>query len=157
MIDDKDLKIIELLQKKVTSTNKAIAAIVGMSDVGVANRINRLLSEGIIRGTIFYDTGNAGLDNYCIMELKVRDANIDAVAKELAQVDEFQVVARIVGSADLSVHFFARDLQHIEELRSKAAAVSGVHTIDIYASSRPAKFMTTFGTYAMLKAEQNDG
>lgn len=154
-IDEVDRGIIAALQRNPAETNTAIAAQVGMSDVGVSNRIRRLIDNNVIRTTVLYDTDALGLRFYVVIELLVRGRPLAAVAEDLAKIPDLQTVVTLIGSPDISVLFFARDHAHVEEVRARIAPIAGVHSMQVMISTRLAKYMTTHGGYAILSHDED--
>jgi DNA-binding Lrp family transcriptional regulator len=149
-VDEVDLAIIQALQRNPSETNKALAARVGMSDVGVSNRIRRLIENNVIRPTLFYDAESLGLSIYCVLEMCVRGRSVAEVARDIAEIDGLQTVITLIGTPELAALFFARDHAHVEAVRRFVAAVPGVHTLDVIMSTHLAKYLTAYGAYAML-------
>lgn len=154
-IDDIDRGIIAALQRNPAETSKAIAAQVGMSDVGVSNRIRRLIDNNVIRTTILYDTDALGLTFYVVIEMLVRGRPIADVAEELASIADLQTVVTLIGSPDISVLFFARDHAHVEHVRGLISPIVGVHSMQVMISTKLAKYMTTHGRYAILSHDED--
>jgi Lrp/AsnC family transcriptional regulator for asnA, asnC and gidA len=148
--DDIDRNIISALQENAEATNRAIASKVGVSDVTVAGRIRRLTESKVIRPTIVYDTAALGLSIYCIAQIWVEGRGVNDVALALKEVPGLQTVVTMVGSPDITILFFARDHEHVDQVRRQVAAVPGIKTLDLILSLRLVKFHNSYGAYGML-------
>jgi len=72
MIDEKDLKILEILRKNSRTPYSEIAKIVGISDVAVIKRIRKLEQLGLIRKyTIIIDPKKLGYNAVSITGIDV--------------------------------------------------------------------------------------
>ena len=153
-VDELDRRIIGVLQKDARATNKSIAKEVGVSDVTVASRIRRLIENRVFRTTVFYDVYKLGFKFYCVAEIWVEGRDVKLVATELAKIEALQTVVTMIGGPDVSVLFFARDHEGADLVRAQIAKVKGVKVVELMLSLRLAKFMNSYGAYAMLMHDE---
>jgi Lrp/AsnC family transcriptional regulator for asnA, asnC and gidA len=153
-VDEIDRKIIGALQKDARATNKAIAKEIGVSDVTVATRIRRLVDNKIFRTTVFYDVYKLGYKFYCVGEIWVEDRDVRSVAADMTKIQALQTVVTMIGGPDISVLFFARDHDEVDAVRVQISKVKGIKAIELILSLRLAKFMSSYGAYAMLKHDE---
>ena len=101
-LDELDLKILDGLAHDARTSNRKIAAELGITEGTVRSRIKRMEAEGLVRITAM--TNIARLRNpilaYIWVEVE-RSAQCDELAKQLAAVPEIGFVGKMLGRFDL--------------------------------------------------------
>jgi len=118
MIDEKDIRILNILQKNARIQNAEIARQVGMAPSAVLERIRKLEERGIITG---YETRlNAealGLGLTAFIFVRTDDqAGRGATARQIAKIPEVQEVYDVAGEDCYLVKVRVRDTQHLMKL-----------------------------------------
>ena len=131
MIDQKDKKIIEILQKNARIPNTEIAKMLGISESTVRKRINDLESKGVIKKyTAIVDPSKIGYNTVTILGVDVDPTKFLDVAKELAKLPETKYVATSTGDHMIMAEIWTKDGQTLAELISnRIGKIEGVKRI----------------------------
>lgn len=130
-LDDLDRGIIDALRADPRSTNRKIAQALGSSEATIATRIRRMSELGAMRVVAETDMRAFGYDMIIVVSVTVRDRTVDAVAADLAEIEEAVSVVAVFGKADLMMTVLARSSDHLLDiLENRIARVQGVDTIE---------------------------
>ncbi|MCD6108397.1 MAG: Lrp/AsnC family transcriptional regulator [Thermoplasmata archaeon] len=131
MIDQKDKRIIEILQKNARIPNTEIAKMLGISESTVRKRINDLESKGVIKKyTVVVDPSKIGYNTVTILGVDVDPTKFLDVAKELAKLPETKYVATSTGDHMIMAEIWTKDGQTLAELISnRIGKIGGVKRI----------------------------
>lgn len=117
---DLNWKIISLLQEDGRMPFSTIAEKVGVSEGTVRNRVNQLREQNVMQITAqvlpqaFDYTWNS------VVFLRINaGANLEAVARRLADIPEVYYVVHMTGEHDLAVTSFHRDRDHFREFLNR--------------------------------------
>lgn len=110
--------LIKLLNQNARFSNEELAAMLGTTPKDIADQIERLEKNGVIKGySVILDESLADKDMVmAIIELKVtpqRDCGFDEIAKTIMMYDEVDSISLMSGSYDLSVTVKGKNLQDI--------------------------------------------
>ena len=114
-------KVLRILEENARYTNEEIAMMTGQTAVEVAEEIDRLEKDGIIRGykaIVDRDRLSDEMPNMvsAIIELRVtpkRDAGFDEIAEKIAQYSEVEDVYLMSGGYDLALTITAKSFKDI--------------------------------------------
>jgi DNA-binding Lrp family transcriptional regulator len=102
LVDEKDIKIIEILSANARSPLRDIAKKVGLSPSSVRNRMQRLIDEGVVRKyTLDVDHKKVGLGIEILVLLSVRPGFTESILQELNGCGEVANVFRTSGPVNL--------------------------------------------------------
>jgi DNA-binding Lrp family transcriptional regulator len=123
-LDEVDQRIIALLQEDARSSYADIGGKVSLSAPAVKRRVDRLRSEGVIRGyTAMIDPGAVGWTTEAFVELfctgRTSPAQLRAAAKRHPAVVGAYTIS---GEADALVHLRAVDMAALEQALEKLRA-----------------------------------
>ena len=119
LIDEVNLRIIDLLSRDASRPFVEIAKELEISDATVHMRVRRLMASGIIRKfTISTDDRLLGYSQVAFMGINVKDDSIDEVTSILCKFDEVLEVHEMYGHFDLLLKLRAKSL---EEMRNTIA------------------------------------
>ncbi|GGF36322.1 Lrp/AsnC family transcriptional regulator [Subtercola lobariae] len=115
-MDNLDYRIIDLLKLNARTGYGDIGQVIGLSASAVKRRIDKLISDGIIRGfTVLLDTSLDGKVTEAYVELFCRGTVAPAELKRiLSGVPEVVDAGTVTGSADAIVHMRSRDIPSLE-------------------------------------------
>ncbi len=114
-LDQMDEKIINTLRKDGRASYRDLAAQVGISNVAVRDRINKLQKEGYIRGFFaLIDAKTVGKTVSVLFDITTVPAEITQVANELAKCDEVTRIYEKAGASELIVHALFAELQDMQ-------------------------------------------
>jgi len=131
MIDQKDRRIIEILQRNARTPNTEIAKMLGISESTVRKRINDLESKGVIKKyTAVVDPSKIGYNTVTILGVDVDPTKFLDVARELAKLPETKYVATSTGDHMIMAEIWTKDGQALAELISnRIGKIEGVKRI----------------------------
>ena len=131
MIDHKDKRIIEILEKNARVPNTEIAKMLGISESTVRKRISDLESKGVIKKyTVIVDPSKIGYNTVTILGVDVDPTKFLDVAKELAKLPETKYVATSTGDHMIMAEIWTKDGQTLAELISnRIGKIEGVKRI----------------------------
>ena len=115
MIDEKDLKILNIIQENARTPNAEIARQLDVAPSGVLERIRKLEERGIIMGYEARLNAEAlGLGLTAFVFVRTDDqAGRGATARQIAKIPEAQEVYDVAGEDCYLVKVRVRDTQHL--------------------------------------------
>ncbi len=117
LLDDINLKIIDVLSKDSSVSFVEIAKQIGISDATVHLRVRRLRDEGIIsKFTLSVDNDLLGYDHLSFIGINIRPGLADRITEELSTIEEVLEVHEMHGKYDLFVKVRAKDLNHTRDI-----------------------------------------
>jgi Lrp/AsnC family transcriptional regulator for asnA, asnC and gidA len=117
LLDDINLKIIDVLSKDSSLPFVEIAKQIGISDATVHLRVRRLRDEGIIsKFTLSVDNDLLGYDHLSFIGINIRPGLADRITEELSTIEEVLEVHEMHGKYDLFVKVRAKDLNHTRDI-----------------------------------------
>ena len=117
LLDDINLKIIDVLSKDSSVPFVEIAKQIGISDATVHLRVRRLRDEGIIsKFTLSVDNDLLGYDHLSFIGINIRPGLADRITEELSTIEEVLEVHEMHGKYDLFVKIRAKDLIHTRDI-----------------------------------------
>jgi len=117
LLDDLNLKIMEMLGKDSSVSFVEVAKQIDVSDATIHNRVQRLIAAGIInRFTISVDNNRLGYSHLAYMGINIECGFIDDVTSNLCEVDEVLEVHEMHGMFDLFIKIRAKDLEQLRDI-----------------------------------------
>lgn len=117
MLDDINLRIIDMLMNDASRPFVDIAKELQISDATVHMRVRRLVAAGIIRRfTIATDNNLLGYDHLAFMGINMSEGSADEVTAKLSQYDEILEIHEIHGRFDLLLKVRARNLEEMRDI-----------------------------------------
>ncbi len=131
MIDEKDRKIIELLQKNARIPYTEIAKKINLSEGAVRKRVNALEEKGIIKKYVaIIDPKKLGYENITILGLDVEPTKLLEIAKEISKMEEVKCVYISTGDHMIMAEIWAKDGKQLSEiLGKKIGRIEGIKRI----------------------------
>ncbi len=127
VLDDKDVKILRMLQENSRIPYNEIAKAVGLSDVAVIKRIKKLEKEGIIKKyTIVVDPAKLGYKNVSITGVNVEPDHLFNVIEKLKNKDYVKYLALTSGDHSLVLVIWGKDSSDIARIHREIEALEGV-------------------------------
>jgi len=134
-IDERDLRILELLEDNARMPWRRLAKILGVSEATVYLRIRRLESLGILRGfTARIDPSRLGLRSVMFVFLKIEPGRLDEVRGEIEKLPyvveayevsgDYQVLAKIAAPTQREAAYALETLAGIRGVRDYTSIVS---------------------------------
>jgi len=125
-IDSVSRAIIEQLQSDGRRSYASIGIAVGLSEAAVRQRVQKLVDSGVMQIVAVTDPMQIGMARQAMLAISV-SGNLEAVADELAKIDEVDYVVITAGSFDMMAEIVVEDDQHLLDLvSSRIRAIPGV-------------------------------
>jgi len=119
-LDRIDRQLLGLLSKDARMSNKELAAAVGLAPSTCHVRVQRLVTEGSVRGfhaDVRPEAFGIGLRAIVFVQMaRHTTALLDAFGRHIAGLREVIDVFYIAGSHDFLVHVAVRDVEHLRRL-----------------------------------------
>ena len=126
-IDATDRRIIALMQLDGRMSNVDIAREIGVAEATVRKRIERLLSEGVIRVAAIPSLDRLALDVETLIMLKVDLGQVDRIGHQLALMREVRSVKYATGVYYIILQaVFPSDVDLLQFLTGRLAKIPGV-------------------------------
>lgn len=132
-MDSIDEHILDILRSDARAPVSRIARLVGLSSAPVSRRIERMESDGTIRGyvTIVDDEATGELDAFTEIRL-TGDTDTRMIEEIALQVPEVQEYYSIAGDPDALVRFRVRGVDHLQQVVNairRTGMVAGTRTL----------------------------
>jgi Lrp/AsnC family transcriptional regulator for asnA, asnC and gidA len=145
-MDELDRFILDALQKDGRMPFTHIAREAGVSDTTVRTRYSQLVQQGVVCVVGIVDPAALGFRAPAVVGISVEPGQTAAVAEAIGKLDEASYLVATLGSFDLIVELFCRDLPHLTETVTRQIhAIPGVRdteTLVIAASYKPSCYWT---------------
>ncbi len=115
-MDELDRLILHTLQADGRTPFTQIAKQANVSETTVRIRYQSLVDRGIVRTVGIVDPYTLGFNAPAIIAVSVEPAAADQVARAIAALPEVSYLVMTLGSFDLIVEVFCRDLPHLVNL-----------------------------------------
>ena len=115
-MDDLDTLILQTLQEDGRAPFTHIAKQAGVSETTIRTRYRNLVEEGIIRSVGIVDPYALGFQAPALIGATVEPGMVDQVARAIADIPEVSYLVMTLGSFDLIIEVFCRDLPHFTHL-----------------------------------------
>ncbi|MBI2141001.1 Lrp/AsnC family transcriptional regulator [Candidatus Woesearchaeota archaeon] len=112
--DSKDFSILEHLERDASLTTKKLAAILGMPQTTVHNRIRKLKELGIVKklvAVLDYSKLNKPLTAYVLIDIAYQEH--DEISKRLAAMPFITEVNAVTGANDILIKVRAKDAEEL--------------------------------------------
>ena len=117
LLDEINLKIIDILERDASRPFVEIAKEIEISDATVHMRVRRMIAAGIIRRfTIATDSRLLGYDHLAFMGINIKEGSADEVNSILSQFDEVLELHEMHGRFDLILKIRARSLEEMRDI-----------------------------------------
>lgn len=130
-MDEKDKKIIQILQENARTSFTEIATRLKVSESTIRNRIQALERDGTIKKyTIIVDPAKMGFSTVAIVGLDVEPSMFLDAAKKMAEIEKVRSVATSTGDHMIMSEIWTKDGKELSGLISeKIGRIKGVHRI----------------------------
>ena len=130
IIDEKDMKIINLLLENGRISYSEIAKAIGLSDVAVIKRIRKLEQMGIIRKyTILIDPKKLGYKVVSITGIDVEPEYMFNILNTLKEKDYVKYLAITSGDHSIIAIIWAKDSDDVAKIHGEIAKMDGVKRV----------------------------
>ncbi len=115
-MDELDTLILQTLQEDGRTPFTQIARRAGVSETTIRSRYRQLVEAGIVQIVGIVDPHALGFQAPAIIGISVEPGMIDDVAGMIVKLPEVSYLVMTLGSYDLIVEVFCRDLTHFTDL-----------------------------------------
>ena len=144
-MDDKDRKILSILQENGRAPYSKLADAVSLSEATVRYRVKKLMNVGVIKNfTVLLDPKKIGYSTTGILMVKINPDFFEDASKQISRLTEAHHVFQNTGEYDIVAVVQAHDLEHLSELRKRVEMIKGVKDISLSATTRLIKIKTNF-------------
>ncbi|HSG24788.1 MAG TPA: Lrp/AsnC family transcriptional regulator [Anaerolineales bacterium] len=119
MMDEIDLQILQSLQKDGRTPFTTIAKQTGVSESTIRARYAGLVEAGIVNTVSIVDPFALGFQAPAIIAINVKAGKIDEVGNAIRKFPEVSYLVMTLGTYDLIVEVFCRDLAHLTRFVAK--------------------------------------
>ncbi|NZA27100.1 Lrp/AsnC family transcriptional regulator [Luteimonas sp. SJ-92] len=121
-VDDIDRRILEVLSTDARISLKRLAAEVGLSSPGVAERVRRLQERGVIRGFgVDIDPQALGYPLQAIVRIRPLPGRLQAVQQLLVGIPEFCECDKVTGDDCYIARLHVRSMAQLDEILDRIA------------------------------------
>lgn len=130
-MDEKDRRIIELLQEDGRRAFTGIAEELGVSEATVRKRVNKMEKSGVIKNyTVDVDPSKLGYETVVLLGLDVEPEYLVQAAEEISKLQEAKSTYTCTGDHMIMAEVWAKDSSHLGDIMSdKVAKVEGVKNL----------------------------
>jgi Lrp/AsnC family leucine-responsive transcriptional regulator len=130
IINDTDIKILNILQSNARESQADIARVVGLAPSAVLERIRKLEARGAIKGyAAQIDPRVVGQGLLAFVAVRTEESPGDNVAQRLAECAEVQEVHHVAGEDCYLIKVRSRDAEHLGLLlRTRLGRIPGVRS-----------------------------
>lgn len=127
MIDERDLRIIEMLFENSRTPLSDIGAELGISDTAVRKRIEQLKDHGIIEGyTIRLNPKNIGFNVHAFIGFDIQPDLYHQAIREISETPEIKSLFISAGDHMLMAEIWAETNARLEEILVRLKKINGV-------------------------------
>jgi len=120
MVDKKDLKIIEILQKNSRISCMEIARKLRVSESTIRKRVKSLEEKGVIKNyTVLIDPSKIGYESTAIIGFDVEPSKLLEVAQRVTELEEVKSVATSTGDHMIMTEVWAKNGKELSRIISK--------------------------------------
>jgi Lrp/AsnC family transcriptional regulator for asnA, asnC and gidA len=136
-IDTLDKKILNIISKDARVPFLEVARECGVSGAAIHQRVQKMVKEGVIKGSEFIvDPKRIGFNTCAYIGIFLEKASMfDEVVERLDQIPEIVECHYTTGNYSIFVKIFAHDNSHLKEVLSdKLQALPGIARTETYIS-----------------------
>lgn len=144
-LDDKDKKILNILQENSRTPYIQIANELGISEATVRYRVKNLIDNGVInKFTTLVDSKKIGYATTGILMVKISPESFEKTSAQISELSEAYHVFQTTGEYGVVAVVHAHDLGHLCEIRKRVEQMKGIREVTLSAATRLIKIKTTF-------------
>lgn len=145
-LDEIDRSILDLLARNARTSNRAIAAELGVSEGTIRTRLQRLEATGVMRITVVTNPKSLSRSLYAYIGLAVQGSRLRAVSASLCAMPEVRFVGLMFGRCDILAIVQVGTPQELAALLSaRIANLPGVRSCECWQGLEVVKHDHRFG------------
>ncbi|MEI8112163.1 MAG: Lrp/AsnC ligand binding domain-containing protein [Bacteroidia bacterium] len=137
LLDDIDMKILDIISKNARIPFKDVASEVGVSRAAVHQRVNRMIDMNVIVGSGYHiDPKKIDFKTCTYIGVFLEKGNLySVVAENLKQIPEIVECHYTTGQYAIFVKVYAKDNEHLKDILSdKIQKISGIASTETFIS-----------------------
>ena len=140
-LDELDRKIIAVLQQDGRTSNRRIAAELGVTEGTIRGRIKRLEDQNCIRLTAVTNISGSGWPRVALIGIHAAHSELETLCQKLAAMPEVGCVILCLGRFDILAIGLFKTLEHVAEVaNNRILALSGVRHVETSISVKTIKY-----------------
>jgi len=144
-MDELDALILRTLQEDGRTPFTHIAEQTGVSETTIRSRYRALVESGVVRTVAIVDPYTLGFEAPAIVAVSVEPGVLDRVARRIAELPQVSYLVMTLGSYDLIVEVFCRNLPHLTDLLAEEIhSIPGVRSTETLMIARSYKLSYTW-------------
>ncbi len=128
-IDDIDRELIRNLQIDGRTPYSQLAGLVGLSDGATRQRVNRLVSTGVINIVAVTDPGKLGVGFQALLGITAED-DVRKIAAKVSSHEAVVYAVMTAGRFDLIAEIITRDTPAFMEVSNTIRTMPGIRTVE---------------------------
>ena len=140
-IDELDRQLIDILSKDARTSNRRIAADLGVTEGTVRGRIRRLQKDGLIAFTAITSFELADSTKMAFIGVQVEVDRVREIAQKIAAIPDINAVMVTMGRFNITAICLFNELDRLHELASeKVLSIDGVHHVETSIAVKTLKY-----------------
>jgi len=131
-LDETDLKLIELLKKDSRVSYTDLGKQLGLSDVAIKKRVDKLISSEVIKNfSINVNNKKIGLKIKAFLLINCAPGEIPKVRDKFKKLTQTQAIHNSIGEYDLMIEILCKDIDSLKELiENKFSSMKGINQLN---------------------------
>ncbi len=131
-LNETDLKIISFLKKDSRISYTDLGKKLDLSDVAVKKRIDKLVSQGVIKNfSINIDNEKIGKKINAVLLVNCVPEDISKVIQKFEKIQQVEKINKAIGEYDLIIELLCKDINELKEIvEEKFTSLKGVNSIN---------------------------
>lgn len=125
-LDDLDHSIIELMKKNGRISFKEVSDRVSVPEATARYRVQRLLSSDLLQLEAWVNPNQMKAPNSVIVNLTVKNGQLNPIADQLAQLEEVQFLSIVAGRHNIVVNVSFKTQDDLLRFFNKLASIQGI-------------------------------
>lgn len=140
-IDELDQQLIEILSKDARTSNRRIAADLGVTEGTVRGRIRRLQKDGLIAFTAITSFELSDNTKMAFIGAQVDVNRVREIAEKIAKLDDINAVMVTMGRFNITAICLFSELDRLHEIASeRILSIDGVHHVETSIAVKTLKY-----------------
>lgn len=133
IVDETDLKVLEILRKDGRATFAEIAAQLSVSPGMIRQRYNRLVEQGYLKVVAITNPVHRGLKTMALIGIRTDGNQMLKVADKIAKLKEVVYLVVVSGRYDIMIEVFCRDHEDLLNfVTEKLYGIDGVRETETF-------------------------
>ena len=155
LLDELDRLILCTLQQDGRTPFTQIAKQADVSEATIRSRYHSMVEQGIVRTVAVVDPAALGIEAPALIGVSVETDKIEQVSREIAGFPEVSYLVMTLGSWDLTVEVFCRDMGHLTHfITRKLGAIPGIRATETLMIAKSYKLSYCWSPESQVSQQQ---